>query len=84
MTSSTGCGHAIEYIYNYLDHEITWTRRMRVRWHLRKCNNCCDAYEFETRLKAVIRERGRDEPPPELMDRIRTLLTEEGFVQPDE
>ena len=82
--STSGCGHAIEYIYNYLDDEITWTRRMRVRWHLRKCNHCCDAFEFETHLKTVIREKGQDEPPPELMDRLKTLLREEGFTPPSD
>ena len=83
MTQS-GCGHAIEHVYLYLDREITWTQRMRVRWHLRKCRHCCDAFDFESQLKAVIRERCKDEPPPELMERIRTLLWEEGLKQPGE
>jgi len=82
--TKSGCGHAIEYVYHYLDDEISWTRRMRVRWHLRKCRDCCDAYDFETQLKTVIRERGRDEPPPELMDRLRTLLRDEGLREPDQ
>ncbi len=74
---STGCDHAVEYIYHYLDQELTWSRRIRIRWHLRRCNQCCDAFDFETRLKTVIRERGRDQPPPELFDRLRTLIQEE-------
>lgn len=74
---SNGCDHAVEYVYHYLDQEITWSRRARIRWHLRACEHCCDAYEFEVKLKAVIRERGRDEPPPELFDRLRTLIRQE-------
>jgi mycothiol system anti-sigma-R factor len=74
---NTGCEHAIEYVYHYLDHELTFTRSTRIRWHLRRCNGCCDAFDFETRLKSVIRERGRDEPPPELFDRLRALIHEE-------
>ena len=74
---STGCDHAVEYIYHYLDQELTWSRTTRIRWHLRRCHVCCDAFDFESRLKSVIRERGRDEPPPELFDRIRTLIQEE-------
>jgi hypothetical protein len=35
------------------------------------------AYEFETKLKSVIRERGRTEPPPELFDRLRAIIQEE-------
>lgn len=74
---SNGCDHAIEYLYHYLDQELTWSRRTRVRWHLRRCNNCCGAFEFEERLKIVIRERGRDEPPPELFERLHALIEEE-------
>jgi len=75
MTNS--CDHAIEYVYHYLDEELTWGRRTRIRWHLRRCQDCCGAFEFETRLKAVIRERGRDQPSPELFSRLRALIDEE-------
>lgn len=74
---SIGCDHAVEYLYHYLDQELTWARRTRIRWHLRRCHQCCDAFDFETQLKIVIRERGRDEPPPELFDRLRALIQEE-------
>jgi mycothiol system anti-sigma-R factor len=74
---SRGCEHAIEYVYHYLDHELTWSRRTRIRWHLSRCSGCCGAFDFEERLKAVIRERGRDEPPPELFERLRALIHEE-------
>ncbi len=74
---STGCEHAIEYVYHYLDQELTWSRRIRIRWHLRNCDKCCGAFDFETKLKTMIRDRGRDEPPPELFDRLRALIQEE-------
>ena len=74
---STGCNHAIEYVYHYLDQELTWARRTRIRWHLRRCDQCNGAFDFETQLKRVIRERGRDQPPPELFERLRTLIHEE-------
>jgi hypothetical protein len=35
------------------------------------------AYDFEPKLKGVIRERGRSEPPPELFDTLRTLIQQE-------
>ena len=75
---SRGCDHAVEYVYQYLDEEMTFMRKARIRWHLRKCVACDGAFAFETRLKAVIRERGRDEPPPELMERLRALIEEDG------
>jgi mycothiol system anti-sigma-R factor len=74
---TAACEHAIEYVYNYLDDEVTVTRRTRIRWHLRRCAACTSAYDFEARLKQVIRDRGRSEPPPELFDTLRALLKEE-------
>lgn len=71
------CEHAISYVYEYLDKELTPVRAARIKWHLRKCDPCCGAFDFEARLKTLIRERGRDEPPPELFDRLRTLIREE-------
>ena len=80
---SHGCEHAVEYVYQYLDEELTWMRRTRIRWHLRKCLACDGAFSFETRLKTVIRQRGREEPPPELMERLRALIREEGSGSAD-
>ena len=74
---SRACEHAIAYIYQYLDEELTATRRARIRWHLRKCDLCSPAFDFEKRLKSMIREKGREEPPQELFDRLRTLIREE-------
>ena len=74
---SSGCDHAIEYIYQYLDDEISVIHSSRIKLHLRRCSGCMSAYEFETKLKSVIRERGRTEPPPELFDRLRAIIQEE-------
>lgn len=71
------CDHAVDFLYQYIDEELTWARRLRIRWHLRRCGRCLGAYEFETRLKARIRRCGRDEPPQELFDRIRALIEQE-------
>jgi mycothiol system anti-sigma-R factor len=75
---SGGCEDAIEYIYQYLDDELPVPDSARIRSHLKRCSSCMDAYEFESKLKGVIRERGRTEPPPELFDNIRTLIQQEG------
>lgn len=71
------CDHAVDYMYQFIDEELTWPRRLRIRWHLRQCGHCVDAFEFEDRLKARIREIGRDEPPQELFDRLRALIQQE-------
>lgn len=73
----TACEHALEYIYEYLDEEISFFHRSRVQVHLRKCVSCTGAFDFERRLKALIRERGRSEPPQELFDTLRALIEQE-------
>jgi len=74
---STQCDHAVDYLYQYIDEELTWARRLRIRRHLKRCTHCLGAYDFESRLKDRIRQAGRDEPPQELFDRIRALIDQE-------
>ena len=74
---SRGCEHAVEYVYHYLDEELTWSRRVRIRWHLKRCEPCDGAFDFESRLKSMIRQKGRDDAPPELFDRLRALIRED-------
>ena len=72
------CHEAIEKVYYFLDGEITWYRRQRIRRHLRRCRTCNGAYEFEAAFLQVVRRKGVEAPPPELIDRLRTFLEEHG------
>lgn len=74
---SQGCGHAVEHIYEYLDDEVRWARRVRIAWHLKRCPECVGAYEFEARLKSRIGRCPCEQPPQELYDRIRASIREE-------
>ena len=73
----SGCDHAVEYIYHYLDGEISWTREQRIRWHLRRCRDCVGAYDFEASLKGAIERAVRTDVPSELFRRLQTLLEQE-------
>ncbi len=72
-----GCDNAVEYVYQYIDDELTMTRRARVRWHLRRCGHCVDAYEFETQLKARIKIAGREEPSADFFSSLRSIIEKE-------
>jgi mycothiol system anti-sigma-R factor len=74
---SKACEHAVEYVYHYLDDEMTVFRKQRISWHLRRCGACCGAFDFEKKLRAVIRDRGREQPPEELFDGLRALIQRE-------
>lgn len=78
----SGCKNAVEHLYEYIDTELTWWQATRVKWHLRRCKPCTTAFDFEQHLKSVIREKGgNDVIPPELLDRLRALIHEEGNEQ---
>lgn len=73
----TGCEHAVEYVYQYIDDELTCWRRARIKLHLKRCGGCTSAVEFEEALKAKIADSGKSEPPMELFDSLRALIHQE-------
>lgn len=74
--NNRSCEHAIAQVYFYLDGEITWISRLRVARHLRRCRDCSGAYDFESRLKVIVRDCLSVEPPPEAIGRLRAFLIE--------
>lgn len=74
---SKGCEHAVEYVYQYLDDELTLSRKARIKWHLKRCGHCMSAFQFEMSLKEKIAEGGKSEPPAELFESLRALLQQE-------
>ncbi len=72
------CDQAIAKVYDYLDDEMTWYRKVRIRYHLRRCPPCEVAFVFETRLREVVRERSQDECPAELLEKLHRMLREAG------
>jgi anti-sigma factor (TIGR02949 family) len=77
----SACDRAIEYIYEYIDDELTVTHRTRIQWHLKRCVSCMDAFTFETQLKKRIATGGRTEPSEELFDTLRALIQQEQQVE---
>jgi mycothiol system anti-sigma-R factor len=75
MTKHT-CDDAVANVFFYLDGEVGWFKKTRIRRHLKKCPPCMGAFEFESRLKVIIRERLREEPHPEVVERLRMFLRE--------
>jgi mycothiol system anti-sigma-R factor len=75
--SSRKCDHAVEKIYFYLDGEINWYRRVRINWHLRSCRMCEGAFDFEEKLRSVVREKSAESVPDELIIRLRGILRDD-------
>lgn len=73
----SGCNNAVEYVYQYIDAELTVVKKARISMHLKRCGHCHDAFQFERDLKAKIAASGKSEPPQELFDQIRALIETE-------
>jgi mycothiol system anti-sigma-R factor len=73
----SGCDNAVDYVYQYIDDELTYTHKARIKWHLRRCGHCMSAFQFEASLKRKIADGGRTEPPAELFDTLRALIQQE-------
>ena len=78
--SGRKCDAALTNLYQYLDREIDTASSERIRAHLDDCSGCLDIFEFEVRLKVVVRERLSEEVPPEFIDRLRAALDRESVA----
>lgn len=68
------CDDALHDVYSYLDKEVNWYRSWVIRRHLAGCPPCERAYVFEERLRVVVRDRLREEVPPEFLERLRRVI----------
>ena len=75
------CRQAHAQMYEYLDHENSMLRRLRVRWHLYRCPPCGKGFSFEHALHLRVRDGCHEELPEELSQRLRALLREEAGEQ---
>lgn len=72
------CDEALADVYLYLDKELTWWRRRKIRLHLAECPPCFRGYDFERRLRTVVRTRLSEEVPTEFIERLHTVIRTEG------
>ncbi|MEX0863735.1 MAG: zf-HC2 domain-containing protein [Acidimicrobiia bacterium] len=71
------CDQALANLYLYLDAELDQASAMKVKTHLEACNGCDAPFDFERRLREVIRNRLGEEIPEVFVLRLRTLLAHE-------
>ena len=76
-TMSQDCDEALENLYLYLDSELDQVSTERIRSHLDECTDCVNSFEFEKRLKDVIKERLNEDVPESLVARVREALAKE-------
>lgn len=74
---SNDCGEAQGQIYQYLDSELDEETAASVRSHLADCNGCHGSFDFERRLKTLVRRCLTEDMPETLESRVKELLREE-------
>jgi anti-sigma factor (TIGR02949 family) len=70
------CEEVLRHLFAYLDGELEDGRQQQIRAHLELCRGCFSRMEFESRLKAHLRDAGRIIVPPEVERRVRSVLDE--------
>lgn len=79
--SGGNCDEALTNLYQYLDREMGSADSDRIRAHLEDCTGCLDVFEFEVRLKIVVRERLAEEVPAQFIERLRAALAKESVSE---
>lgn len=64
------CVDARRDLHVYLDGELTVEARAVVAVHLDQCPRCCEAFDFEIRLRRVVARCCREEAPHALRIRV--------------
>lgn len=72
-----GCDDALASLYLYLDSELDDASAEKIRSHLEDCPVCDQSFDFERRLKTVVRQRLDEDVPDTLMRRVREALEAE-------
>lgn len=71
------CDEALQRLYEYLDSELDNATSEGIRSHLDDCGHCTRGFDFEKRLKVVVRERLAEEVPQQFIVRLRVALDQE-------
>ncbi|MGC2239635.1 MAG: mycothiol system anti-sigma-R factor [Acidimicrobiia bacterium] len=71
------CDDALTNLYRYLDREMEASSSETIREHLEDCSGCLHRFDFEARLKIVVRQRLSEDVPSEFIERLRQALARE-------
>lgn len=77
MSHDCDCGDAQDQLYQYLDSELDSETATSVRSHLDDCSGCHDSFDFERRLKLIVRQCLTEDMPETLEAKVRELIRSE-------
>lgn len=68
------CEDALRVLAEHLDQELDPHLDRQLLEHLDSCRSCYSRSEFDRRLKAKVRDLGREPVPATVLDRVHALL----------
>jgi mycothiol system anti-sigma-R factor len=74
---SKDCDEALANLYTYLDAELDGATSDKIRAHLEECPGCGRPFDFEARLRTVVRERLDEEVPDSFVAKLHQALEDE-------
>jgi mycothiol system anti-sigma-R factor len=74
---SRECEEALASLYLYLDAEMDQVSASKLRSHLDVCQGCDAPFDFERRLRDVVRTRLGEQVPEAFITRLRAVLSVE-------
>ena len=79
MPEMISCEEALAVLYEYMDGELEGVTHERVKAHFDVCARCYPKLALEKSFLAVVARAGRGEKaPPELRDKVLSLIEEGG------
>ncbi|HEX6947658.1 MAG TPA: mycothiol system anti-sigma-R factor [Acidimicrobiia bacterium] len=70
----SSCDEALANLYAFLDSELDEVTAEEIKAHLDHCGGCGRPFDFERRLREVIRAKLDEDVPDEIIVRIRTVI----------
>jgi anti-sigma factor (TIGR02949 family) len=83
MTAPIGCREAVQRLWDYLDRDLTPLDEQALEEHLAFCRRCCGELEFARRLRGMLRARTSVELPPDVHERLASVIDDLGSQPTD-
>lgn len=71
------CGDVVQRLWEYIDGELDADTTAAVWEHLTLCERCFPHYDFQRAFQVFLRQHDRSPVPPELRQKVFTMLLEE-------
>lgn len=68
------CEDVLKQLVDYLHGEVDERQFSEIEKHLDSCRSCFSRAEFETALRARVKDETREEIPGDVKDRLNSLL----------